>query len=197
MEAEKEILGLRKATRITGLSLLGLALAGLVAYFVMGSIGIVNGEAISLRTFLVFGILLFLLLLVSLILDSSKDVTFIYWTSFLSLLCAVAFPLVFVFYGLSHEDPNFLPFKIFMITALLSIVPALSSAAFPICHLAKKNYPLWGLLLSYVGELALDAAALYFAFSLVFPYLYWLVAALIFYRASQYLLLLLTYSFLA
>jgi hypothetical protein len=197
MEPAQEIRRLQKATRISGLCLLGLALAAVVAYFVMGSIGYLKGEGVSLRSFLSFGILVFLLLLVSLILDSSHDISFIYWSDFLSLLGSVAFTFVFVFYLLPRSDPSSLSFKVFMITSLASILPALSSAAFPIFHLAKKNYPLWGLLISYVFELALDAVALYFSFTLDIPYLYWLLSALLFYRASQYLLLMLTHSFLA
>jgi hypothetical protein len=195
MEPAEQIRRLQKATRIAGLCLLTISLVSLVAYFVMGSVGYLQGENISLRSFLSFGILLFLLVLASLILDSSHDATFIYWTDFLSLLGCIAFTLVFVFYLQPRSDPSSLAFKVFKITSLVSLLPALSSAAFPICHLAKKNYPIWGLLLSYIAELVLDAVALYFSFTLEIPYLYWLLSALIFYRASQYLLLLLTHSF--
>ncbi|MCH3910094.1 MAG: hypothetical protein LKF75_00770 [Bacilli bacterium] len=178
------------ATKVAGLVLLFIATFAVIGYFIYGTYLHLHNVVFSLTAFSGAGIVFFLAMVISLLLDFHKDKSFGNWSFFLSLFLAFAFLTVCLIYLPSLESKDSLPMKIISILGLVSFLPILVSAVYPICGLAKRKVSLWFLFAPYLVEMGLGLAILYFSFSLASSVVSLLVLSCLAYRASQYLFML-------
>lgn len=191
VEAGAQVEKLSRGTKIAGLIFLSLSLAVGIVYLVIGSIDHVNGGLLNLPSFIVSGVLFFLVGLLSLILDIPSKKRMYYFSFFLTALLGIAFAIAIPLFLLHSPHGTDSPARLVSIFLPFSILPILASCFLSVLFLFKKEPPLWTLLVSYALEAVFLTIALYFSFSVSSKVLYILIFGLVFLRSSQYMLLLL------
>jgi hypothetical protein len=193
MDSTKEERRLALSTRVVGLVFLCLSAVPGVAFLVLGSLYHLQGVQTFPIELIFMGVLYHGILLCSFFMDFPSRREKYLLSFFLSSFFAVALAILGIFLNRDSATDSIASLTLVILLSCV-LLPAVLGNLVPILRLRGKETSIWFLAVCYVLEAVLWVVCLYFSFFLESKIFYLLIFAVILFRSSQYLLLLLTRS---